>query len=83
MTAKERRYADTLEMIHAINRNAERAAYKRTCERYEDWLLDQEARKRNSKKMGRIFAFLGIATLLAAYAAMWWHSEQLLALYGG
>lgn len=80
---KERRDADTREMIAFINRNADRADYARRCAMYEDAMLAQGERERRQKRWSFVCFAIGIATLIAAYGLLWWHGEKILSAYGG
>lgn len=81
---KEKRQADTLEMMHAINRNAEDAAYRRAVSVIEaEYAAGLSSIERKYHRMSCILLGVGTAILIAAYGAMMWQGQQLLAAYGG
>ncbi len=80
---KEKRDADTREMIRAINARADRADYARRCAAYEEAMLAQGEKERRQKRWSFVCIAIGALTLAAAYGLLWWHGEQILAAYGG
>lgn len=77
---KEQRQADTMEMIHAINLRAER---RRVEDALYEWNVERMREKRRVRRWNIAFLVTGAAALIAAYGAMWWHGEQILAAYRG
>lgn len=81
---KEKRQADTLAMMRAINLHAEQAAHRRAAaaieEEYEENISVIE---RKYHRMSCVLLGVGAAILIAAYGAMMWQGQQLLAAYRG
>ena len=79
----EKRQADTLEMIHAINLHAEQEAHRRAAAAIEEeYEADISAVERKYHRMSCVLLGAGTAILIAAYAMMW-QGQQLLAAYRG
>lgn len=72
MTEKERRNADTLEMIRAVNANAERKAEERVIENMmiEQAILEKRARRKSLAD--NLLAGLMIGSIIAAFMAFMW-----------
>lgn len=76
---KAQRDADTLAMIRDINANADRKAMEAAL--YAR--MENEARKRRSRRTDWGFLTAGVFLLAAACGAMWVQGERILAAYGG
>lgn len=77
MTEKERRNADTLEMIRAVNANAERKAEERVIENMmiEQAILEKRARRKSLTD--NILAGLMIGSIAAFMAFMWTRTDAM------
>ena len=81
---KEKRQADTMEMLHAINLHAEQEAHRRAAAAIEEeYEVDISAVERKYHRMSCVLLGAGTAILIAAYGAMMWQGQQLLAAYRG
>lgn len=81
---KEQRQADTMEMLHAINLHAEQEAHRRAVAAIEEeYEADISAVERKYHRMSCVLLGAGTAILIAAYGAMMWQGQQLLAAYRG
>lgn len=81
---KEQRQADTMEMLHAINLHAEQEAHRRAAAAIEEeYEADISAVERKYHRMSCVLLGAGAAILIAAYGAMIWQGQQLLAAYRG
>lgn len=80
MTEKERRNADTLEMIRAVNANAERKAEERVIENMmiEQAILEKRARRKSLAD--NILAGLMIGSIIAAFMAFMWMRTDAMAM---
>lgn len=80
MTEKERRNADTLEMIRAVNANAERKAEERVLENMmiEQAILEKRARRKSLAD--NILAGLMIGSIIAAFMAFMWTRTDAMAM---
>lgn len=79
MTEKERRNADTLEMIRAVNANAERKAEERVIENMMIERAVNEKRARRAQTANEILAGMLLTTLIMAFAAFMWSRTDALA----
>lgn len=77
MTEKERRNADTLEMIRAVNANAERKAEERVIENMmiEQAILEKRARRKSLAD--NILAGLMLGSIAAFIAFMWTRTDAM------
>lgn len=80
MTEKERRNADTLEMIRAVNANAERKAEERELENMmiEQAILEKRARRKSFAD--NILAGLMLGSIIAAFMAFMWTRTDAMAI---
>lgn len=80
MTEKERRNADTLEMIRAVNANAERKAEERVL---ENMMIEQAIREKRARRKSladNILAGLMIGSIIAAFMAFMWMRTDAMAM---
>lgn len=76
---KERRDADTAEMIHAINANALRRSAEREIENIMIERAVNEKRARRAQTANEILAGMLLTTLIMAFAAFMWARTDALA----
>lgn len=80
MTEKERRNADTLEMIRAVNANAERKAEERVI---ENMMIEQAIREKRAMRKSladNLLAGLMIGSIIAAFMAFMWTRTDAMAI---
>lgn len=80
MTEKERRNADTLEMIRAVNANAERKAEERVI---ENMMIEQAIREKRARRKSladNLLAGLMIGSIIAAFMAFMWTRTDAMAM---